>query len=352
MDTLFAGQYDDRPPPYFAWGAKDDMRVSDDRVLGGVVFIGAVGDGRNFTPLGTGFIVVRMHEGFMFQNVITARHVIEDIDGDRVYVRANLKEGGTEIFYARKLDWRFHPNVPNGHYIDVAVMPSTIPVDKFAIEHMKIEDMLLDDKIIREQNIGVGDDVNIVGLFTNHYGEDKNIPVVRSGTIAQMPQEPMRTEFGFMDGYLVEARSLGGLSGSPAFVQMTPWHITSDGQPMMRRGKVWYFIGLMCGHWLVQNPEDAVAIPAGSRETGNINTGIGIVVPASKIMEVIDQPELKNRRDEIVEAEKKKAKKTFTFDSAISKPSTDKIRDGILRTMLGTPPQPRIRSAKKRVKRK
>jgi hypothetical protein len=284
------------------------MRVADDRVLDGVVFIGVVDDRGRFVPLGTGFYTVKSDGGYLFQQVVTARHVIDQIAGDKVYLRANLKAGGTEVFISLKADWTFHPNVPHGQYIDIAVLPSHVPPDKFDIKHMNIEADMLTSAAVDEQNIGIGDEVFFVGLFTNHYGQSRNIPVVRCGTLAAMPHEPMETEYGFIEGYLVEARSLGGLSGSPVFTQSSLWGVRADGSVTMRHGKIWYFLGVFCGHWLVQNPEDAVAVKDGTRETGNINTGMGIVVPASKVLETIDQPLLAARRGEIVQANRNKSR--------------------------------------------
>ncbi len=37
------------------------------------------------------------------------------------------------------------------------------------------------------------------------------------GNIAMMPDEPVRTSIGMMESYLIEVRSIGGLSGAPRF---------------------------------------------------------------------------------------------------------------------------------------
>ncbi len=71
------------------------------------------------------------------------------------------------------------------------------------------------DEIIKDQNIGLGDEVFITGLFGYVAGSQKNIPIVRVGNIAMMPDEKVPTEGEPMEAYLIEARSMGGLSGSP-----------------------------------------------------------------------------------------------------------------------------------------
>lgn len=52
---------------------------------------------------------------------------------------------------------------------------------------------------IYDHNIGVGDEIAIIGAFFPRIGETKNIPIVRIGTISAMPEEPVPTDFGFMD---------------------------------------------------------------------------------------------------------------------------------------------------------
>jgi hypothetical protein len=53
------------------------------------------------------------------------------------------------------------------------------------------------------------------------HGRQRNIPIVRIGNVASMPHEPVATKNrGAIEAYLVEARSVGGLSGSPVLVQL------------------------------------------------------------------------------------------------------------------------------------
>jgi hypothetical protein len=84
-------------------------------------------------------------------------------------------------------------------------------------------------------HIGIGDAVFITGLFSHHPGKARNLRVIRVGNIAAMPDEPVKTQRGEMEAYLIEARSLGGLSGSPVFVRpVGPEYLVGDfvGRPM------------------------------------------------------------------------------------------------------------------------
>jgi hypothetical protein len=52
-----------------------------------------------------------------------------------------------------------------------------------------------------------------------HEGRQKNSPTARFGNIAQMPNEPVIIKRFEQECFLVEARSIGGYSGSPVFGQ-------------------------------------------------------------------------------------------------------------------------------------
>lgn len=279
------------------------MRVAD-RIPSSVVFIGAYNCGI-FTPLGTGFFVLKVEDGFQFQHIVTARHVIENLEVEDIYIRGNLKGNGIEVYVTKKSEWVFHPEKSNNRYIDVAILPSHAPPDKFDILHMSIEKEMVTPEIIVDEAIGIGDDIFTVGLFTNHYGQARNIPVVRSGIISAMPSEPMYTEYGYMNGYLVETHSLGGISGSPVFVQMAPLRVI-NAEVRQSMKLTHYFLGLVSGHWTVENPEDAIAETMEPVLTGRINTGISIVVPAQDILDTINQAALMDTRRKIAQAQKNK----------------------------------------------
>ena len=98
------------------------------------------------------------------------------------------------------------------------------------------------------------------------------------------------TELGNVEAYLVEARSIGGLSGSPAFVRKTvPVGIGE-----------FYLLGLMHGHWDIPTKNKSDLLMADDL-FGKVNMGIAIVVPAKKIREVLNQPELAKERERLEE---------------------------------------------------
>jgi hypothetical protein len=78
--------------------------------------------------------------------------------------------------------------------------------------------MFADTETIAHHDLGVGDEVFITGLFTKVTETTKNIPIVRTGTVAMMPGEEIPFGNNLIEAYLIESRSIGGLSGSPVFV--------------------------------------------------------------------------------------------------------------------------------------
>jgi hypothetical protein len=99
-----------------------------------------------------------------------------------------------------------------------------------------------------------------------------------------------------MDVYLIEARSIGGISGSPVFVRGTlniPGRDSSSGKPQTIHGISgdYYLLGLIHGHWDIRESELNEPSFIHDRQRG-VNLGIGVVVPANKILEIIDHPQL------------------------------------------------------------
>jgi len=320
--------------PYFLddiWGRK--VHVAE-RARKCVVFLG-VAEGDNFYPKGTGFLVSCQEHGRKWLHLVTAQHVIVKIKNvsDTVAVRYNLDQGGIAGVLVDADGWYYHPNATD--FIDVAVTPFG-PGNGIDFTHIPMETDFVSEKVITKMKMSTGDDVFITGLFASHYGEGKNVPIVRTGTIAAMPEEPVWTESGYIDAYLVEGRSIGGLSGSPIFFQPAPLRVI-DGvvTPITETSKSHYLLGLIHGHFDVKEIMDIVEDEAEYAEVNKLHSGIAIVVPAEKIVETINQPELKKMREET--AKKAMAESDVVEDVAEEK--TDISGDQILENMLNTPPE-------------
>jgi hypothetical protein len=264
------------------------VRIND-KLLSAVVFIGHDKQ-KSFTPFGTGFLATAATEGRFFQHIVTARHVIKDHPQERYCIRINNRDGIVEHTYAPMEAWDFHPDAN----VDLATCASSVPMERYDIKHVHVERELVTSEVIAEHQIGPGDDVFTAGVL----GETLNRPIARTGTIAAMPAEPIETRGGSLPAYLVEARSIAGLSGSPVFVQLAPWRILPNGDVRQTTGRTHYFLGVMQG---IFHTSDAIDIASpDDLSPPDMNAGIGVVVPAQRVLEMMNMPKFKNEREKIV----------------------------------------------------
>jgi hypothetical protein len=135
----------------------------------------------------------------------------------------------------------------------------------------------------------------MVGLFQKAPGASRNIPIVRHGNLAMIPKDRLKTMYGEAEVYLIEARSIGGLSGSPAFIRQTiDLEITkNDGAKSRMSGLSEVFcLGIVHGHWDIGvNEINSILVDSNARTPG-VNMGIGIVTPAKKLLETLNHPEI------------------------------------------------------------
>jgi hypothetical protein len=263
----------------------DEMRKS-------VVFL-YYRQGGNERPAGTAFFLGYTPTGRPRPEsavfLVTAHHVIAGIrgasDDGQVLIRMNTKDGGATWAEVSSDLW-LHPQAN----VDCAVL-SWIPPTELGVDYVGVgmEGTGAAEKIAQE-GIGIGDEVFMVGLFRNHLGRDRNEPIIRVGNIAAVPTDPIRSGiYGDMRAILVEARSIGGLSGSPVWVH--------QGFIRLREGALvqwmpdpeavgpFIFLGLMHGHW------DALEAEVDSDAFGDlrrVNMGIGIVVPIAEIAQALE----------------------------------------------------------------
>lgn len=256
----------------------------------------AVGDATTSRLVGTAFYVsvpAATLPGARFGYLVTARHVARLLEMSGAFlVRANTRDGGSVILPIRER-WWYHPTDAS---VDVAVTPWSPP------EHIECETlpltMFATREMIAANSIGTGDEVFIVGLFAYLAGSARNMPIVRVGNIAMMDEERVYSrEFGLMEAYLIEARSIGGISGSPVFV----WSSGAGGLL-----NTFFLLGSIHGHWDIRPEEKNAYVDGATDQAEAINMGIAIVVPATKLLEVFSHPELAQMRQATEERERAK----------------------------------------------
>jgi hypothetical protein len=238
---------------------------------------------------------------------VTAKHVARKIEKEECYLRANLKSGDSAIFGLGNITWFFHPDEVRPS--DVAVYP--VALDLSVIKELDFEAIpvsgFVSDETRISQGIGEGDEVFMVGLFSHHTGNQKNLPIIRTGTIAMISDELIHTQmFGSIEAYLIEARSIKGLSGSPVFV-IKQNGIKIGNHTVPSSMITIHVLGLIHGHWDL-NPGESVDVEDAEGGTDSVNVGIAIVIPAKHILETINCQALVKFREQ--EEAKRIAKNT------------------------------------------
>ncbi len=274
------------------------MRIPDE-ALKCVVFIGRYSSIGEMSFYGTAFLV-----GHVLSNwksplvcVVTARHIIQQIqsgpnfDG-KVLLRVNFKDGTSETLETDVNEWKYHPN--EDEMVDVAVLPLIeLPEDADVVYiHPNI---FLNEEKRSILPLTIGEEVFFTGLFANHKGKVRNIPIARFGNLASLQEERVLTKMGLIDAYLVDAHSIGGLSGAPVFVNYGIVRVEGGRllQSQEACGKI-FLLGLMHGHFMAD-----ITIPGLSdrdrKKLELVNFGISIVIPGEKILEVMEQPIIKEK---------------------------------------------------------
>lgn len=264
---------------------------------------------------------------------VTARHCVEPIDADgdveALGLRFNTKAGGSDYIWTKPEDWIKHETA------DIAVLPFCPDQTVFEWLAWPVSD-LATTEFVRMRGFGPGEDVLITGLLVNHPGKTRVMPITRVGNVAAFPDDPVKLDTGDDVVALVEVRSLGGLSGSPAFLH--PGDIRTDGGTFSvgtsgQMGGPNYLLGLVHGFYpLTENDPDGVAARPGEK----LNTGISVVVWADRILDIINLPQLQRSRDQVTEELKRKGAPTPASGSASKPPEFERFED-LARKVVGVP---------------
>lgn len=319
----------------------DLMRIPDP-ILSSAVFL-CVDDGGTVRPGGTGFFLTVESEtrNDTHSYLVTARHSVEAAKPyGKLYARLNSYDGGDAALVELPCDWKFHEDREAN---DVAVLPFPAPQ---LYEVMTFDrDALVTPNVLPREHIGIGDDLMVVGLYRRHYGRKVNRPIVRSGVIAAMADEPvedLNAEAPF-EAYLGELRSIGGLSGSPVWVVINPSRLIPDEERLgWRQGESrwrFYLLGLIRSHWSTRDDEERLSEPA-QAEGELLNTGIASITPIQKALDIIDSKTLVKQRKDRDRERAERARRSGegeVLDSGLSpNPEFERFED-LTRKLVNTP---------------
>jgi hypothetical protein len=231
--------------------------------------------------------------------VVTTAHSIEDIrefidNGKSIdglsWLRLNHRNNGRTDISVPLDSWHRSTRIA----IDVAVAVVEPSYRDFDYECVPLS-LFMTPESANAFNLGQGDELFFPGLFRYRQGDKSNIPIIRIGNVAAMPEEPITVAWGTLPrAYLVEGRSIGGLSGSPVF-----WHlgqsrqfvggVTSKNPPIL-------LLGMVHGHYdEVGNVWDFGSDVTDSTKE-KTNSGIAIVIPVEDIRDTLEIPELQKMR--------------------------------------------------------
>lgn len=258
---------------------------------------------------GTGFIVSTPVEDESLAatgrrehlTIITNAHIIHS--GASPVVRINRYDGTFEVIPLAADDWTDHPD---GDDLSAVPLPNTPGVINMYVERK----MVLTEAEAAHWDFGPGDDIFFIGRYVDLEGKEHNIPVVRSGIVSAMPAEPIeQTDRGFMqESILVEARSLSGFSGSPVFIYTSSYIHAPDNREHFAGNRVQmtplspcFLLGVDWGHhhWREKVRDGYTGEPVDSADFIPSNSGMMMVVPAWKILDLLDLPEFVQRRRDI-----------------------------------------------------
>jgi hypothetical protein len=272
------------------------FRVPEDILNCSIYLYGSEEDAENGRHSGgSGFLVGIPSEIFPAAGVyiyaVTNRHVVE---GGASVVRMSRNDGGVDIVQFKPTDWLSHATQ------DLSATPLEMSVEHHAPAFLTPKMMVTRD-VVKERNIGPGDDTFLIGRFVYADGGIKNEPSVRFGRISLNPSQPILQPTGSrQESFLVESHSIGGYSGSPVFVFHHPMAIRLGTEPFdLKKGTLpIYLLGVDWGHlptkWqpLVDNEGHPHPDGWGFRQ----NTGIMGVVPAWHVLDLLDREEFKEQR--------------------------------------------------------
>lgn len=242
---------------------------------------------------GSGFVVsVSGARGNSHLYVVTAKHLADRMECCPIIMGFNYKDGSKALLEEDSVHWYAHPTEPRA--VDVAVTPFA-PAQRDLLDLEPIPELVFASaENTREASIRVGDEIAAIGVFTRFSYEDRHLPIIRTGHLAMLasPRIPVRN-FEPMEAYVAE---IEGLSGSPVWARPADCSNVAQKNGGEDRPSAPFngdtdvvFLGMLHGQWAIAK---AVMEGLSGQYAEKMISGMSIIVPSYKILEVINQPEL------------------------------------------------------------
>lgn len=203
------------------------------------------------------------------------------IQGCDSIIRLNTKEGRSALIETDPVEWFWRRGADVAIYrIDGSVHFTDQTIWQYA--YVGFEEVNCTEGVLREYQLGPGDDVFSVGRFVDIHGGQQNKPLVRSGIIASAGVVDVRTDsvipWDKEACWIVEMRSRTGFSGSPVYVYISPWQPNFIEAPSRKYGNFFY------GPWLLGIHSSQ--IPS---DEGSAGSGMAAVVPCGALEALLMQ---------------------------------------------------------------
>lgn len=305
------------PSPRYVWERLGLLMRTNPDLMKSVVFLGVQTERDGFTPIGTGFVLThQFDEKIQFIFVATAAHVVENLTPEaqkRVVVRVNKKDGGVGYVSTAGRPRLTHEDSANDiMLLSVALDPTiydiiAVPGDRDEVEAMRA----------KGDGTLPGDSIAVTGVYTSHHGLVRNIPVLRTGNIAAVADEPVLTSRGYAIAHLIELRTIAGLSGSPVYQTSGPVRIRNGAmETRVQDTSEGTILGVLVGYHLVEDETDVISVPRQARpatvdeqqySADERNTGFGVVIPIERVFEIIERPDVRKICEQVVASMRSKA---------------------------------------------
>ena len=262
-------------------------------------------------PIGTAFIIgypVPGRPDALIPLVVTAKHVVGN--REKIIGRFSTKSGTapTSVQYdiadlRRSGDVWEHAD----EGVDLVIF-RTLHFEQTEYEPIPIK-LIASRKVFSEEDVKATDRIVFPCLLVNFMGTARNYPVIRDGSIALIPDEPVPLEYDVgtrrvrtkQQVVLIDATSIPGASGSPIFLWPGP---RLKGRNFMLGGVQPWLLGVMHGFYSAI-PRGLVGIQPNRLVPGFAeNSGIAIAFPSWRLLEILERDEVAKRIHELVRAEK------------------------------------------------
>ena len=137
-------------------------------------------------------------------------------------------------------------------------------------------------------------------MLVNFMGTTRNYPIIRDGSIALIPDEPVPLEYDVGKRHIItsqqivmiDATSIPGASGCPIFLWPGP---RAKGGVYSLNGVKSWLLGVM--HGFVPLPRETRDVPtqAGERTVFDENSQIAIIFPSWRLLEILNSDKMKER---------------------------------------------------------